>query len=288
MRHPTRSTESPAASARMRPGAPRRRAVVGFRRACAARLPAAALALPALWALILLCEFSPVSAAAPARRTGADDAKAGAEAVLARMPPGSRASQAQWIFSQARSHPDARVALRLVDEVVRRGEGPITIEARLWRVRYWMAAGRNDEAARELRAIPALPSGAPGDAEKRFWSALVGEGGEPPASAPSRNPPWELLAQLASIRPEQAGRDGVRFALSLEGAVRRAGLLGAWLWRLHESGQATLARMAREMAAAPAAGLAGSPERAAILAGSSTVRAAEPRRDEEAGSVERP
>jgi len=218
-------------------------------------------ALAALAAVMLAATVT----AFPVRAQSDEGPRAAAERVLGRIPAGSRATQAAWILASAREQADARVAFQLVEEALRRGEGPIVVEARLWKVRYWMAAGRTDDATRELRLIPALPAGASGDAERRFWAALAGERSEPPEGAPSGAPPWELLAQLASLRPGELAREQMRFALSLEGAARRWGLLGAWLWRLQESGQSTLARVAREIARSAPGLLAGSPERAALL-----------------------
>ncbi|MFH1145204.1 MAG: hypothetical protein V1774_11725 [Candidatus Eisenbacteria bacterium] len=216
---------------------------------------------------VLLAVCLLVAASAALSRAGAAPLEETAKRIVERIPSGSRAAQADWLFDEARRQEDGRLALLLMDEVLRRGDGSLVIEARLWKVRFWMASGDLVQAAGELERVVALPEGAPGDAECRFWRAILGEAIEVPEIGILRAPPWELLGQLAVLRAGAAERGDVRFALSLEGEVRRWGLLGAWLWRLEQSGLEGLRRAAAEIGSTARRDLAAAPERAFLATG---------------------
>ncbi len=187
--------------------------------------------------------------------------------ILAALPPGSRAEQGAWLYAEARRHTDAQLAYRLMKEVVRRGEGTVVDEARLWQVRFWIAAGQPERASVELDLLETLPPGAPGSAQASYWRLVTGREAPVPEVGPLRLPPWPLLAQLAALRGPLGSRSAARFALALEGSVRRWGLLGPWLWRLQRSDAEALRRAAAEIARNTRGALAGAPERAALSGG---------------------
>jgi hypothetical protein len=208
-------------------------------------------------ALALAAAASPAAAQTAAERVAE---------ILAAEPDGSRSEQAAWLYAEARRQSDAHLAARLMTEVVRRGEGTAQQEARLWLARFHLAAGETDQAAAALAPLGTLPADAPGGAEAAYWRLLTGRQATAPEIGPLRSPPWELWAQLASLHGPLREREAVRFALGLEGSVRRWGLLGPWLWRLQQGGSEALRGVADEIVRQAGAALAGAPERAALLA----------------------
>ncbi len=182
--------------------------------------------------------------------------------VLRRMPDTSREAQATWLFDAARETDDAHVAFDLLSELTRRFRGPAAARARLWKVRFFMAAGDTASALRELQEVDDAPDVA---AERAYWATLLGQesaGGR--VERAGTMPPWELMRGIAALEVAEYGSRLERAALELEGAARRWGLLGPWLWRLVRSGNPVLREAAQAVADAPHASLAASPEVAGL------------------------
>ena len=229
-----------------------------------------------LWAMLL----------ALAPHAAGESPEPAVKEILARMPSGSRAAQAAWLLAEARGQSDAEIAKWLMDEVLRRGEGATSVEARLWKTRYWMVAGRPQAAAGELELLGELSPGSPAAAQANYWRALNGAPVSPSATGSSGAPSWDLLAQLASLDAEAIQRSPMRLVLSLEGGARRWGLLGPWLWRLQQSDVAALGRVVADLCAASPSELARAPERSALLGGGRGSGSREDR--EEAGDQKPP
>ncbi len=188
------------------------------------------------------------------------------EAVLSAMPSGTEAERAAWLHRTARETVDAQLALRLMDEVIRRFETHEVRHARLWKVRYLMAAGDTAAAAHELRAVRGSPE-APTRTQEAYWAARLGRAGLQDEGTPRAElPPWDLMGRIAGLGGEEGGRRRERAALELEGAARRWGLLGPWLRELAASEDPTLVEAARRILASPGIDLSASPYLPAVRA----------------------
>jgi len=230
-------------------GKPRRRPRVGSHPAGRSRTARLLWALSA--ALLLL-----VPAAARAER------RAEVRAILARLPDGSRETQAAWLFRRAQEEPDASVAFDVQSELIRRFPGPVADQARLWKIRFFMAGGDTAEARREYEAAKHLSSSGP---EAAYWGVLLGHGrAAGQAATATALPPWDLMRAIATLGRGQGGSRGVRAALELEGAARRWGLMGPWLWRLASNDNAALHEAAQEVFAAPLGSMTAAPETSAL------------------------
>ncbi len=208
---------------------------------------------------LLLCVTALVLARVP---TAWASASQQATRILARVPSGTTEERARWIYQTARTTRDAHVARLLMEEIAGDASGPWALEAWLWKVRYAMAAGDTSAAARELRDMAARIPQAMQRPEALYWGVLAGQI-VPPSELPQDPgvPPWNLLARVAAMDPEELGEREVREALKLEGAVRRWGLLCPWLWRLARSQHPWTRDAASAIVAAPGLCLAASPER---------------------------
>ncbi len=210
----------------------------------------------AVWALLAGLLLAPCAAQGERRAEVA--------AVLAQLPGGPREAQAAWLFQRAREASDARVAFDLQNEVIRRFPGATAVQARLWKTRFFMAAGDTSAARRELDAVRDLKAAGP---EAGYWGVVLGRAQDAGAGAATGTlPPWDLMRGIAALGRGPSGSRGVRAALELEGAARRWGLLGPWLWRLARSSNAALRTAASEILAAPRGALAAAPETAALRA----------------------
>lgn len=218
--------------------------------------------LPSRVAVLLAFASAVVSLAlaalAPAATAGVEEAAA---QILASMPEGSEQDRAWWLYETAAMTPDAHLARRLMDEVSRKFAGAPAARAGLWKVRFFMAAGDTGAAAREIGALEVIPKEAVWGAEARFWALLLDGRALPDSIARDRAvPPWGLMSQIASIGASgPAGVDAQR-ALALEGAARRWGILGPWLWRLATAQHPWLKEAAEAVLASPGLCLAGTPE----------------------------
>jgi hypothetical protein len=211
--------------------------------------------LPILVALLYL----------PLITAGAETRSREVERILDAAPRGAR-ERAAWLTREAMATRDARVAFELAEEANRHAPADAAVPARLWKVRYWMAAARTDQAMLELQALGEVPEGAPGAQEASCWRALLGLESRP-AESGAEVPPWGLMARLARMRDAADGRGRGREALALEGAVRRMGLLGPWLWRLMRARDGSWQRSVREALAGSAHALEAAPERIALEQG---------------------
>jgi len=227
----------------------------GSRRLHGASRPArrrVTLAAAALFALSLLS-------------AGAEDRSREVERILNAAPRGGR-ERAAWLMREAAATRDARLAFELAEEASRRAPADAAVPARLWKVRFWMAAGRTEPARLELQALGEVPEGVPGAQEATYWRALLGlESG--PAEAVAEVPPWGLMARLAGMREAVGERGRGREGLALEGAVRRMGLLGPWLWRLAGASDGAWQRALREALGGSRRALRAAPERIALEPG---------------------
>ena len=203
----------------------------------------------------------------PMLAVGAETRSESVERIVRQAPRGSEERTA-WLMREAAATRDAGLAFELVEEVVRRAPREAAAPARLWKVRYWMAAGRTDQAVLDLQVLGRVPEDAPWAPETSYWRALLGMEGEPGAAVRGEIPPWGLMAQLAALRGVGEDRARAREVLALEGAVRRLGLLGPWLWKLLREGEPGLRRSVRETVSGSARSLEAAPERIALARGS--------------------
>ena len=187
------------------------------------------------------------------------------KAILDRLPSGPKRQQAEWLMEEARSQTDANLALRVTEEALRRSdEGPAATEARLWRARYWIAAGNPARAMRELDLLDSNGKGSAERAEVAYWRALAGQPSGASDWGDLQDPPWNLLAALASVQDADMSRETARSLLGLESSVRRWGLVGPWLWRLSR-GNAVETHIVEDLRDEAQEALARAPERAALL-----------------------
>lgn len=198
----------------------------------------------------------------PLVTAGAETRSREVERILSGAPRGAR-ERAVWLMREAAATRDARLAFELAEEASRHAPADAAVPARLWKVRYWMAAARTNQAILELQALGEVPEGSPGADEAACWRALLGLESRP-AEAVAEVPPWGLMARLAGMRPGEDDRSRGRDALALEGVARRVGLLGPWLWRLMRARDGSGQRSVRETLAGSARSLAAAPERVAL------------------------
>lgn len=184
------------------------------------------------------------------------------ERILSAAPRGGR-ERAAWLMREAVATRDGRLAFELAEEASQHAPEDAAASARLWKVRYWMAAARTEQAVLELQALGEVPEGAPEAAEVACWRALLGLESRP-AAAVAEVPPWGLMARLAGMREATPDRERERDGLALEGVVRRVGMLGPWLWRLLRQGDSAWQRSGREALAGSARALQAAPERIAL------------------------
>jgi len=215
-----------------------------------------------LFLTVLSCAWAIGGAAAAAGTLEEETAR-----ILRAVPQGSGESEAAWIYGQARTVVDARLALRLMDEISP-GDGESAARARLWKVRFWMAAGEKTRAGRELDALEEPRPSAPWRAEASFWRALVSGNGDWEEGLQERAsvPPWAFMAAIARVHEQVESDEEVRGALALEGRARRLGLLGPWLWRLLRARDARLHRAGLVILENVAATIVAAPEAADLLA----------------------
>lgn len=191
---------------------------------------------------------------------GGDPAEEAAR-ILAAAPDGSERERDFWLFETARQLEDGALALRIMNEVAESTTPDAAAQARLWKVRYHMAAADTAGAAAELRVLGHVPRGATWGAEAGFWSTLLELRTDADSSGTDfAAPPWTLMRAIAAIGPGPLSSNAARRALALEGAARRWGLLGPWMWRLVRSGHPWLIEAGAGLLQAPRASLAGSPE----------------------------
>jgi len=186
------------------------------------------------------------------------------EGILRAAPRGDAQARAAWLLRQAQEVRDAKLAFEVMEEVTRRSSREIGAPARLWKVRYWMAIGRGDQATLELQALGEVDENAPWSSEASYWRALLSLEVQSRESGRSSIPPWSVMAQLAAVREGPGEHERARQALGLEGAARRLGLLGPWLWQLLRSDEVALRRSVREAITGSAGALAVAPERVAL------------------------
>jgi hypothetical protein len=197
---------------------------------------------------------------APAR----SETRAAAFARIVRTAPRGATERAEWLRGEAQRTPDGRLAFELMEEVTRRAPAEAAAPARLWIARFWMAAGKPEQAALELRLLGRIDPQAPWADEAAYWRTLLGLEESPAVSDAESVPPWGIMARIAALRFGDAEGGRARTGLALEGAVRRAGLLGVWLWALSRSGEPARQRSVRETLAGSARSLAAAPERVAL------------------------
>lgn len=89
------------------------------------------------------------------------DSESALRGILAQAPSGTPAARAAWLYERARQLPDARIALRLLDEIPARAPAEWLTRARLWRVRYWMATDSIAQAIVELDRLGDVPASSP-------------------------------------------------------------------------------------------------------------------------------
>jgi hypothetical protein len=203
----------------------------------------------------------PMLCLAPAR--GATRAEAFARIV--REAPRGGTERAAWLRREAEGTTDARLAFELMEEVTRRAPAEAAGPARLWLVRYWMAAGRTDRALLELELLGKPAPETAWTAETEYWRALLGLEERPAAVETGSVVPWGVMAGIAALRAGAPDRETARQAFALEGAARRAGLLGPWLWNLARSDEPVWQRSVRETLAGGGRALAAAPERVGLI-----------------------
>ncbi|MBD3235632.1 MAG: hypothetical protein GF330_02885 [Candidatus Eisenbacteria bacterium] len=195
---------------------------------------------------------------------GTSNAATEAARILSSLPAGDDAAQAAWIVRRARQVSDGALAYELMQEAAER-RGPAAREARLWAVRYWASAG---QLGRAREALAALGEGPPDSAladEARYWRArLLGEDARRGATEDRQAPPWCLMRALLELQQTPVEGWSLTRALSLEGASRRWGLLGPWLWILQRSSERQLLRAAEQIAAGARSQLVAAPETALL------------------------
>jgi hypothetical protein len=208
-------------------------------------------------ALVLLGLTTLVSPASPAPPMDGSALRG----ILAQAPSGAPAVRAAWLYERARQLPDARLALRLLDEMPARAPAEWIVLARLWRVRYWMATDSIGQAITELDRLGELPASSPAFAEATYWREVSGllPQRETHGRAASF---WDALTDVAELGNASREAPDLRRALSLEGEMRRFGLLGPWLWQLTQSEAQTVRRTARDILRLAARELAHAPEAA--------------------------
>jgi cell division septation protein DedD len=209
-------------------------------------------------AALLLLGLITLATAAHAAPTADESALRG---ILAQAPSGTPATRAAWLYERARQLPDARLALRLLDEIPARAPAEWHTLARLWRVRYWMATDSVRQAIAELDRLGDLPASSPAFAEAAYWREVSGlvHPRETRGRAASF---WDALADIAALGNASREAPDLRRALSLEGEMRRFGLLGPWLWQLTQSETPAVRRTARDILRLAARELAHAPETA--------------------------
>ena len=185
--------------------------------------------------------------------------------ILDAAPHGSDRERSFWLYETAKQLEDGALALRIMDEVTRLAAPDAAAQARLWKVRYHMAAADTAAATAQLRLLGSVPRAATWGPEAGFWGTLL----DVPAVADSSGtdlaaPPWILMRAIASIGPGELSSNAARRALALEGAARSWGQLGPWLWRLVRSGHPWLTEASEGILRAPRSSLGGSPELAEI------------------------
>lgn len=197
---------------------------------------------------------------------GAESPQAAAVRILAEIPKGTTQERGWWVYERARAERDGKLALELMRAVADRFGKEPGERARLWIVRYFAAA--NDLPAARAALPPEIrpETSAQTAAQWRYWRVLLEDpAGKDPAAdlqadpgadsgadvaAPSNGPasvPWEVLADLAGIGASLRDNQEARLALGLEGAARRTGLMGPYLWRLLHAGHPWLTSAAQAM-----------------------------------------
>jgi len=217
------------------------------------------------WAAALLTLAWTGSTIALNTASGTPESRAGQ--ILAAQPAAPPDEQAAWIARRARTERDARLARALWQQLPASASAAWKLSATLWQVRYAMARGDRSGATRLLVATPPPAAGDSLHTEWCYWNRLLGQnlraGGAPDAPV-AEGDRWALGAQLVALTPPLEARPEMRTALGLEGAVRRHGWLGPWLWRLTGSSRASLRRTAADVYTIAAGALSRAPEQWAL------------------------
>jgi hypothetical protein len=211
-------------------------------------------ACTALLLLGMTALASPARPEAPATETAV-------RGILAQAPSGPPAARAAWLYERARQVPDARIAMRLLDEIPARAPAEWLTLARLWRVRYWMATDSVGQAVLELDRLGEVPGSSPALAEAGYWREVSGRLPQRETRGRAASA-WDALADIAALGNASRETPDLRRALSLEGEMHRFGLLGPWLWQLTQSEAAAVRRTARDILRLAARELAHAPEAA--------------------------
>lgn len=220
----------------------------------------------ATWGAVVL--LGALLAALPLRSV-AEEPRQTARRLLEEAPDRPAAARAAWILERARLLPDARVAYALLEEMPARAPEELEIQARLWRVRYWVAADSLERAAAELHGLDDGERGAAWSEEARCWREILGlqeDGDARERAAAQGRSDWDARRRLAALAGGRGPAPGLREALALEGEARRAGLLGPWIWQLQQSEDPALRRAGRDAARAALPALAHAPEAAEWIA----------------------